>query len=305
MKKIRRTAIVGMGALGLLYGEQIMDAFGYEAVSFLMDEERFKRHKEDVYTINGKVMHFNVTRVSKAEPADLIIVATKSTGLESALEVMAPAVGEDTIIISVLNGIRSEGVIAERFGKERVLGCVAIGMDAMREGSKLEYCSKGRLQLGTLIPGQEEMLADLTHFFDEIGQTYEVKEDIMQAMWGKFLLNVGVNQSCMIYETSYAGVLEEGEIRENMLKVMQEVLVVGQAEGIAIGEADLQRALAVTAGLKPDGYPSMRQDAIAHRATEVELFAGTIMKIAAKHGIEVPANTAYYQKIKEIEAKYS
>ncbi|MBR2038758.1 MAG: ketopantoate reductase family protein, partial [Lachnospiraceae bacterium] len=58
-------------------------------------------------------------------------------------------------------------------------------------------------------------------------------------------------------------------------------------------------------GLKPDGYPSMRQDAIAHRATEVELFAGTIMKIAAKHGIEVPANTAYYQKIKEIEAKYS
>ncbi|MBR2037092.1 MAG: ketopantoate reductase family protein, partial [Lachnospiraceae bacterium] len=68
MKKIRRTAIVGMGALGLLYGEQIMDAFGYEAVSFLMDEERFKRHKEDVYTINGKVMHFNVTRVSEAEP---------------------------------------------------------------------------------------------------------------------------------------------------------------------------------------------------------------------------------------------
>ncbi|MBR4060456.1 MAG: ketopantoate reductase family protein [Lachnospiraceae bacterium] len=305
MKKIRRTAIVGMGALGLLYGEQIMDAFGYEAVSFLMDEERFKRHKEDVYTINGKVMHFNVTRVSKAEPADLIIVATKSTGLESALEVMAPAVGEDTIIISVLNGISSEGVIAERFGEDRVLGCVAIGMDAMREGSTMEYVSKGRLQIGILKKGQEEMLERVVTFFDEIGQAYEVKEDIMQAMWGKFLLNVGVNQSCMIYETSYAGVLEEGEIRENMLKVMQEVLVVGQAEGIAIGEADLQRALAVTAGLKPDGYPSMRQDAIAHRATEVELFAGTIMKIAAKHGIEVPANTAYYQKIKEIEAKYS
>ena len=305
MKKIRRTAIVGMGALGLLYGEQIIEAFGYEAVSFLMDEERFERHKEDVYTINGKVMQFNVTRVSEVKPVDLIIVATKSTGLESALDVMAPAVGEDTIIISVLNGISSEGVIAERFGKERVLGCVAIGMDAMREGSKLEYCSKGRLQLGTLIPGQEEMLADLTHFFDEIGQTYEVKEDIMQAMWGKFLLNVGVNQSCMIYETSYAGVLEEGEIKESMLKVMQEVLVVGQAEGIAIGEADLQRALVVTASLKPDGYASMRQDAIAHRATEVELFAGTIMKLAAKHGIEVPANTMYYQKIKEIEAKYS
>lgn len=304
MKKIRRTAIVGMGALGLLYGEQIMEAFGYEAVSFLMDEERFECHKEDVYTINGKVMQFNVTRVSEAKPVDLIIVATKSTGLESALDVMEPAIGKDTIIISVLNGISSEGVIAERFGKERVLGCVAIGMDAMREGSKLEYCSKGRLQLGVLMAGQEEMLSAVTEFFDEIGQNYEVKEDIMQAMWGKFLLNVGVNQSCMVYETSYADVLEEGEARDNMLKAMREVLTVGQAEGIALGEADLQRALAVTASLKPDGYPSMRQDAIAHRATEVDLFAGTIMELAAKHNIEVPINRMYYQKIKQLEREY-
>lgn len=304
MTAIKKTAIVGMGALGLLYGEQIQNALGKDAVTFVMDEERFKRHKSDVYEINGNVIKFNVTQVSEMEPVDLVIVATKSTGLESALDVMEPAIGKDTIIISVLNGISSEAAISERFGKERVLGCVAIGMDAMREGSKLEYCSKGRLQLGVLMAGQEEMLSAVTEFFDKIGQNYEVKEDIMQAMWGKFLLNVGVNQSCMVYETSYAGVLEEGEARDNMLKAMREVLTVGQAEGIALGEADLQRALAVTASLKPDGYPSMRQDAIAHRATEVDLFAGTIMELAAKHNIEVPINRMYYQKIKQLEREY-
>ena len=305
MKKIRRTAIVGMGALGLLYGEQIMGALGYDAVSFLMDEARFERHKDDEYVINGKVMQFDVTRASEAEPVDLIIVATKSTGLESALDVMAPAVGEDTIIISVLNGISSEGVIAERFGQDRVLGCVAIGMDAMREGSTMEYVSKGRLQIGILKKGQEEMLQRVVAFFEKIGQAYEVKEDIMQAMWAKFLLNVGVNQTCMIYETTYRGALEGKEESRNLLAVMKEVLAVGQAEGIAIGEADLERALTVTRSLKPDGYPSMRQDALAHRPTEVELFAGTIMRLAAKHGIDVPMNTMYYQKIKEMESEYS
>lgn len=304
MKQIRQIAIVGMGALGLLYGEQIVGALGYDAVSFLVDEERFKRYKENVYTINEKVMQFKMTRVSEMKPVDLVIVATKSTGLKSALDVMAPVVGEDTIIISVLNGISSEGILAERFGKERVLGCVAIGMDAMREGSKLQYCSKGRLQVGTLVSGQEGMLSRVVAFFEEIGQAYEVKEDIMQAMWGKFLMNVGVNQTCMVYETTYGGVLEEGQARDNMLKAMREVWVVGQAEGIDIGEEDLQRALTTTAGLKPDGYPSMRQDAIAHRATEVELFSGTIMELAAKHNIEVPVNRMYYQKIKELEAKY-
>lgn len=304
MTAIKKTAIVGMGALGLLYGEQIQNALGKDAVTFVMDEERFERHKSDVYEINGNVIKFNVTQVSEMKPVDLVIVATKSTGLESALDVMEPAIGKDTIIISVLNGISSEAVISERFGKERVLGCVAIGMDAMREGSKLEYCSKGRLQLGVLMDGQEKMLSAVTEFFDKIGQNYEVKEDIMQAMWGKFLLNVGVNQSCMVYETSYAGVLEEGEARDNMLKAMREVLTVGQAEGIALGEEDLQRALTTTAGLKPDGYPSMSQDAIAHRATEVDLFAGTIMALAAKHNIEVPINRMYYQKIKQLEHEY-
>ncbi|MBO5348166.1 MAG: ketopantoate reductase family protein [Lachnospiraceae bacterium] len=304
MKRIKHTAIVGMGALGLLYGQQIQEALGREAVSFIMDEERFMRHKEDVYCINGKVMEFNMTRASETKQADLVIVATKSTGLESALDVMAPAVGEDTIIISVLNGISSEGILAERFGAERVLGCVAIGMDAMREGSKLQYCSKGRLQIGTLVNDQEEMLDRVVSFFEEIGQTYEVKEDIMQAMWSKFLLNVGVNQTCMVYETTYAGVLQEGEAREQMLGAMQEVLKVGQAEGIDISEADLQRALTITAGLKPDGYPSMRQDAIAHRASEVELFAGTIVKLAKKHEIAVPVNSYYYEKIKGMEETY-
>lgn len=305
MREIKKTAIIGMGALGLLYGEQIQNTLGKDAVTFVMDEARFERHKNDVYEINGEVMSFNVTKVSEMKPVDLVIVATKSTGLESALDVMAPAIGEDTIVISVLNGISSEDVIAERFGKECVLGCVAIGMDAMREGSKLQYCNKGRLQLGVLLESQKEMLERLVTFFDKIGQNYELKEDIMQAMWGKFLLNVGVNQTCMLYETSYSGVLVEGEARENMLKAMQEVLAVGQAEGIAIGQADLERALLTTAGLKADGYPSMRQDAIAHRPSEVDLFAGTIMTLAAKHGIEVPVNTSYYQKIKEIEAQYS
>lgn len=304
MKKIRHTAIIGMGALGLLYGQQIQEVLGNEAVTFVMDEERYERHRDDVYEINDKVMDFNVTCASVMKPVDLVIVATKSTGLESALDVMAPVVGKDTIIISVLNGISSEGIIAERFGAKRVLGCVAIGMDAMREGSKLQYCSKGRLQIGTLVNDQEEMLDRVVSFFEEIGQTYEVKEDIMQAMWSKFLLNVGVNQTCMVYETTYAGVLQEGEAREQMLGAMQEVLKVGQAEGIDISEADLQRALMITGGLKPDGYPSMRQDAIAHRASEVELFAGTIVRLAKKHEIAVPVNSYYYEKIKGMEETY-
>lgn len=304
MKKITHTAIIGMGALGLLYGQQIQNALGRDHVTFVMDEARMLRHQKDVYRINGEKVEFNMTCASDMKPVDLIMVATKAGGLESALEVMAPAVGEDTIIISVLNGISSEKVIAERFGVCRVLGCVAIGMDAMREESDLQFTKKGRLQIGTLTTDQEVMLQRVVAFFDEIGQAYEVKEDIMQAMWSKFLLNVGINQACMVYETTYGGALAEGEIRENMITAMREVLTIAKTENIAVGEEALQHALDIIAGLKPDGYPSMRQDAVAKRASEVDLFAGTVINIAQKHGIKVPMNSYFYERIKEMEQRY-
>lgn len=304
MKEIQKTAIIGMGALGLLYGEQIQNALGKEAVAFVMDEARYERHKDEVYQINGKTIEFQMRKCTEMKPVELVIIATKGTGLESALEVCRPCVGEDTIIISVLNGISSEKIIASRFDSRQVLGCVAIGMDAMREGSKLEYCSKGRLQIGVLEEEQEEMLFRLTAFFDRIGQSYEVKKDIMQAMWGKFLLNVGINQACTVYQTTYAGALKNMEIRENMIAAMREVLHIAEAEGIELGEEDLERDLQIIGSLKADGYPSMRQDAIAGRPGEVDMFAGTVMQIAQKHGIPVPVNTYYYHVIKEAEAKY-
>ncbi len=305
MKEIKSTAIVGMGALGLLFAEQIQSTLGKDAVTFIMDEERWNRHKEEAYQINGEVAEFNVTKVSEMKPVDLLIVATKSTGLESALEVMAPAVGDDTIIISALNGISSEEILANRFGAEHVLGCVAIGMDAMRVGCSVTYCNKGRLQIGALSEGQQKLVECVVRFFEKTGQPYEVKEDILHAMWSKFLLNVGVNQTCMVYSTTYQGILKKGKARDHMIAAMEEVLKVAQAEGVSLGQEDLQRALDITAGLNPDGYPSMRQDAVAHRASEVELFAGTIIALAEKNSIAVPVNEEYYQIIKEMECEYS
>lgn len=301
--KIKHTIIVGMGALGLLYGQQIQEALGYDAVSFLMDRARLERHKEDMYTINGRPVRFRCLTPDTCEAAELVIFAVKGTGLQEAMDMAAPAVGPDTVILSVLNGISSEALLAERFGEEKVLGCVAIGMDAMRDGTSLQYCNKGKLQIGVLKKGQGAKLEAVSDFLESIGQTYEIKSDIMQAMWSKFLLNVGVNQTCMVYETTYEG-LQSGEPQKHMLAAMREVIAIAEAEGVDIGEEDLKRDVEIVAGLKPDGYPSMRQDAVAHRPSEVALFAGTVMEIAAKYGIPVPVNTWYYERIREMERKY-
>lgn len=302
--EIKTVAIVGMGALGMLYGEQLQKVLPAGAVRFVMDEERFKRHKNDKYEVNGVEQSFTLQSVAQAEPVDLVIVATKFSGLNEALEEMQGLVGPQTIIFSVLNGISSEEYIKERYGDDNLLYCVALGMDAVREGTSLTYQHKGILKLGMLAKKQRPALAAVMALLEKAGIQYVIEEDILHALWAKLLLNVGINQTCMVYETNYGGAFTNEEARQDMFAAMHEVITVAQREGIKLTEADFEGCVKVLRGLSPEGLPSMRQDAMSKRKSEVELFAGTIIRLGAKHNLPTPVNQRYYDIIKAMEAKY-
>lgn len=302
--EIKTVAIVGMGALGMLYGEQLQKVLPAGAVRFVMDEERFKRHKNDKYEVNGVEQSFTLQSVAQAEPVDLVIVATKFSGLNEALEEMQGLVGPQTIIFSVLNGISSEEYIKERYGDDNLLYCVALGMDAVREGTSLTYQHKGILKLGMLAKKQRPALAAVMALLEKAGIQYVIEEDILHALWAKLLLNVGINQTCMVYETNYGGAFTNEEARQDMFAAMHEVITVAQREGIKLTEADFEGCVKVLRGLSPEGLPSMRQDAMAKRKSEVELFTGTIIRLGAKHNVPTPVNQRYYDIIKAMEAKY-
>ena len=301
---IKSVAIVGMGALGLMYGEHIQKAAGAESVCFLLDSARMERYQDAEFSVNNEKIEFAMVDGAKAEPVDLVIVATKYNGLRSAMEVMEKAVGENTVIISVLNGISSEKILAEKYSDNQIIPCVALGMDAMREGYVLNYCNKGRLCIGKVKEEQSAALDALVTYFDEIRMPYSLESDIMHAMWGKFLLNVGINQTCMVYDTTYSGALTIDQAREDMFAAMREVITISQPEGVCLTEDDFNYYLGVLKTLNPDGFPSMRQDALAKRKSEVDMFAGTVLDIAKKYGISVPINEKYYKIVQDMESKY-
>ena len=303
---INKTAIVGMGALGMLYANQIIETQGKDAVEFVMDAPRVEKYREQVFTTNESPMEYNMTAAEDAHPADLIIVAVKYPALRDALECMKNSVGENTIILSVMNGVTSEKIIAEHFGAEKVLSTVAQGMDAMKFGNKLTYTQKGELILGRYMqtPSQDEKLREVTRYFDEVGIPYQVDENIQRRMWGKFMLNVGVNQVCMVYEMGYAQVLAPGDANRMMIAAMREVRAVAEAEGVLVTEKDLTYFVNLLKTLAPEGVPSMAQDRINKKPSEVDMFAGAVIKMARRHDIYVPANQYLHDRVKEIERAY-
>ena len=300
---INSISIVGMGALGLMYADHIQKSQKGN-VSFLLNKERMERYKSAHFTVNGETVHFPMIDAEDATPADLVIVATKYNDLRSAMEVMKNAVGENTVIISVLNGISSEKILAEQYHPQNIIPCVAIAMDAMRDGYALNYCNKGFLRIGTTDSSQLPAFTALKQFFEDAEIPYTAEEDIMHAMWGKFLLNVGINQTCMVYDTTYKGVLTGEQEYRDFVAAMREVIAISEAENINLTEDELHSYIQVIHTLNPDGYPSMRQDALAQRKSEVDMFAGTVLEIAAKHNIPVPVNEKYYKIVKDRESRY-
>lgn len=305
MKQIKHVSIIGMGALGVLFGQHLAEKTGGKNVTYLMDKTRYEKYKDATLYCNNREFHPCCISAEDASPADLLIVAVKSTGLSRALDVMKNSVGPDTVILSVMNGITSEEIIGERYGHEHLIYTVAQGMDAVKFGSRLNFTKMGLLVIGAREPFQKENLERVCEFFDRVGMPYQKEEDIMHRLWSKFMLNVGCNQTCMVFSCTYRGVETPGSReRDTMLAAMREAIAVANAEGVHLTEKDLEEYDAILATLSPDGLPSMAQDRIAKRPSEVEMFSGTILSYGKKHNIPTPVNQWLYDQVKEIEKTY-
>ena len=127
---------------------------------------------------------------------------------------------------------------------------------------------------------------------------------MLRRQWGKLMLNVGLNQACMVFECDYEGIQREGEARDVMQAAMREAQKIAALEGHMITDEEFDAWVRMADGFSPDGKPSMRQDGEAKRRSEVELFSGTMVRLGKKHGVSVPVNEWLYARVQEMEAAY-
>ena len=301
---IKTVSVIGLGALGTMYAHHLHQRM--PGVRIVADEARIARYRSTGIHCNGSPCDFHYIAPGQAQPADLLIFAVKQGGLAGAIETARDQVGENTMILSLLNGISSEGIIGQAYGEAHVLLCVAQAMDAMMVKGALTYHNMGLLVFGDrekgVVSGQARSVAD---FFTRMEVPHMLDADMQKRQWGKFMLNVGINQAIAVYGESYADVQKEGFVRDVMIAAMEEVRQLSQMEGIGLTSQDMAYWLDIVLGLSPAGKPSTRQDVEARRTSEVELFSGTVLALASKHGLNTPVNRDLYARITEMERSYS
>ncbi|MCQ2738757.1 MAG: ketopantoate reductase family protein [bacterium] len=298
---INKVLICGLGAVGLAYANQLKDKCD---LLILADDERIKKYKQNSPVFNGEKVDLRYVSPSEKSVQDLIIISTKYNGFFEAINYIKNYVGENTIILSLLNGISSEKEIAERYGEGKVIHSYYVGHSIVRCVNKVDYDGIGKIVFGSPFEKNKQNLEILEKFFAENNINYEISEDIIYSMWLKFVLNIVVNQYSAIINSDFGRMKHNPVFYDYAKSLIAEVTKVAKAENInniANFETDFFKMLSE---LSDDGKSSMLQDILAKRKTEVEIFSGEIIRLGEKHNILTPFNVVFYKILKILEENY-
>lgn len=306
MEEIKTVLICGMGAIGSVYANAISN-YNNDVLSVLVDEARLKKYKNNPPAFNGKTTDFNyVTPDNTSLKADLILIATKNNTMCNVLKNIENFVKQDTIIMSLLNGLQSEDMLSKKFGEDKILYSYYIGHTSTRNGREVTHDGVYTTVFGNKDnTDYSKNVIKVKNFFDKAGIPYEIPTDMDYSRWWKFMFNVGYNQASSVLNAKYKYFQNCKKVNELALKLMEEVVSVAVKEGVKNTEKLIPEALKALDTMIPKASTSMLQDIEAGRLTEVDAFAGYIIKLGKKHNIATPYNSIVYDIIKALEEKNS
>ena len=222
--------------------------------------------------------------------------------MSQAIEDIRNQVGEHTVIMSLLNGVESEERIKAAYPDNEVLYSV-IRVPALHHGNEISFpVGAGKISFGQAYNDTfSETVCSVRDVFEKGKIPYEVPKDMLRNMWHKFMTNVSENQSAAILRVPYGIWTISEDANELREQAAREVIAIAGKKGIHLTEEDLLEHRTYFESAPFYGKPSTLQDIEAGRKTEVEMFAGAVIRMGKELGIPTPYNQMFYHCIKTLE----
>lgn len=304
MKEIKNVLIIGLGAIGSIYATKLHD-FDPNCIKILLDESRYEKYKKNGIIFNGKKHCFNYILDTETNfKADLILIATKATDFDKSSDMIKNFVSQDTIILSLLNGISSEEILFKKYGKEKVLYSYFIGNSSQKNGIEINFDGVGNIIFGEAQnQNYSEKVQIVKNFFDKVGINYKIPEDMLSSLWQKFIINIGANQTSAIIQAPYEAFRKSEYVKAIAYDLMSEAVEIANILGINNTDKFIDNAFELLCNIPPELKSSMLQDIENKRSTEVDIFAGEICKLGKKYNIPTPKNNLVFGIIKAMDER--
>ncbi len=299
-----RILVVGAGATGGIFGGLLAQA-GRD-VTFLVRRQRAQQLRARGLRIRGPhgEVSFEPTLVETGaieRSYDVVLLGLKAYVLEHAIEDFAPAVGPETLILPMLNGMRHVDVLVERFGEERVLGGVCIVSSTLDEhGDIVQLFETQSLAYGRRDGVLSQRMRDVDALMQGCGFEATLSSHILQDMWDKWVFIAALGATTCLLRGN-VGEIEAAGGASTASAILAEGAAVARAAGFPPGEATLGEA---RVRLTTPGSPlasSMYRDLQQGLAVEAHQILGDLVARASQAGVRVPlleaanAQLAVYQ----------
>ena len=300
--KIKKVAVLGAGAVGsyVIWG---LSSRNDIELGVIAEGERAERLKQNGCTINGKIYHPEVWNSGETDAVDLLIVALKYGSLSAALESIQKVTTENTVIMSLMNGVDSEEIIAEKVGVKHLLPAVIkVASHKEEDGYHFDPETTIGIIFGELTaPYDSDRIRAIEELFKDTGIHFRATEYAREEMWSKFRLNVCNNLPQAILGAGVGCYRDSVHMKAISDGLKGELEAIAQAKGIDLSktEASSGRGSAVP----PSARYSTLQDLDAGRHTEIDMFSGALIRMGKELGIPTPYNEYTYHMIKALEEK--
>ena len=299
--KLEKVAVLGAGAVGAYVLWGLSEKPGIR-LGVVAEGERARRLQNGI-GINGKAYHPEVWTPEEAHGADLLIVALKYGALPGALDSIRQVVGEHTIVMSLMNGVDSEEIIAAEVGADHLLYSLikVVSHKEADGGFRFDPDTTLGIIYGELAaPFESERVQAVAALFEGTGVHFRATEHIREEMWSKFRLNVCNNLPQAILGAGVGCYRDSVHMKAISDGLRRELEAIATARGIDLRIADaVSHGCAVPATAR---YSTL-QDLDAGRHTEIDMFSGALMRMGKELGIPTPYNEYTYHMIKAMEEK--
>lgn len=301
--KINKVTIIGLGAIGAFMASELSKVLDKTQLRILAEGDRKAKLEKEGIIINDRHYTFSLVTPEEEDPADLILIATKYSGLEQAIQDIRGQVGKDTVIMSLLNGVNSEEKLQEVYGNRVIYALMRISSMRTNEGidfdPRVGYIEFGEAMNETL----SERIVAIKDLFEAAGIRLRVPQDMKKALWYKYACNVAENQSSAILGIPFGAWRVSESANALREAAMKEVFAVAQKKGIEMGEEEILAQRKLLSRVDYSNKTSMLQDIENKRPTEVEMFAGEMIKMGKEVGVETPINEVFYHALHVLEEK--
>ena len=301
-----RVTVMGSGGTGGYFGSLLARAG--EDVTFVARGAHLEAIRAHGLTVRSRLVgDFTVPARATDDPAqaglvDLVLFCVKAYDTESAAARLGRAVGPDTVILPVQNGIDSAERIGRVVGPGHVVGGLAGVSSVVAAPGVIEHrAGPDIIRLGELDGQPSARTQRIAHALRRAGIKAELRPDIRVALWEKFVLICGLSGLTALTRLPLGAVLACAETRVLLAQTMEETNAVGHAEGVVLPDDVIEQTMKRFEGSDPAVRGSLYYDLAAGRRLEIETLNGTVVRLGRERGVPTPANFAVYAALKPYE----